>query len=160
MARVVSGGAEYVLAAEGARLRLTSSQVAGLSSLPLLIDLRPASLQAAVSPQLISVLGSAAARFPSVFGVRVVAYEWDQTGTFSLWTSAGWEAVLGDISAPGAITAIPGQLSALSVLRSALDFAHPAFGYVDMEDTSAPSVGGAPGLPSQVTSALLSTFAH
>jgi hypothetical protein len=160
MARVIRGGAEYVLAAQGASLRLSSSQAVSLSNLPLLLDLRPASLHTAVSPQLISVLGSAAARFPSVFGVQVVAYEWDQTGTFSVWTSAGWEAVLGDLNNPGAITAIPGQLSALSVLRSALDFSHPAFCCVDLEDTSAPSVGGAPGLPSHVTSALLSTFGH
>jgi len=69
------------------------------------------------------------------------------------------EAVLGDLSTPGAITAIPGQLSALSVLRSALDFAHPTFGYVDLEDAAAPAVA-APGLPSEVSSALLSTFAH
>jgi hypothetical protein len=160
MARVLRGGAEYALAAQGASLRLTSSQAASLGSVPLLVDLRPTSLQTAVSAQLIDVLGSAAARFPSVFGVHVVAYEWDQTGSFSLWTSAGWEAVLGDINTPGAITAIPGQLSDLSVLRSALDFAHPTFGYVDLEDTSALAVGGTPGLPSQVSSALLSTLAH
>jgi hypothetical protein len=160
MARVLRGGAEYALAAQGASLRLTPAQAASLGSVPLLLDLRPISAQTAVSSQLMSVLGSAAARFPSVFDVHVVAYEWDQTGTFSLWTSAGWEAVLGDITAPGAITAIPGQLSALSVLRSALDFAHPTFGYVDLEDTAAPAVGGTPGLPSQVSSALLATFAH
>jgi hypothetical protein len=160
MARVLRGGAEYALAAQGASLRLTPSQAASLGSVPLLVDLRPTSQQTAVSSQLMSVLGSAASRFPSVFGVHVVAYEWDQTGTFALWTSAGWEAVLGDLTTPGAITAIPGQLSALSVLRSALDFAHPTFGYVDLEDTAAPAVGGTPGLPSQVSSALLSTFAH
>ena len=160
MARVLRGGAEYALAAQGASLRLTPSQAASLGSVPLLVDLRPTSLQTAVSARLMSVLGSAASRFPSVFGVHVVAYEWDQTGTFALWTSAGWEAVLGDLSTPGAITAIPGQLSALSVLRSALDFAHPTFGYVDLEDAAAPAVGGTPGLPSEVSSALLSTFAH
>ena len=160
MARVLRGGAEYALAAQGASLRLTPAQAADLGSVPLLLDLRPISAQTAVSSQLMSVLGSAAARFPSVFDVHVVAYEWDSTGTFSLWTSAGWEAVLGDITAPGAITAIPGQLSALSVLRSALDFAHPTFGYVDLEDTAAPAVGGTPGLPSQVSSALLATFAR
>ena len=160
MARVLRGGAEHALAAQGASLRLTPSQAASLGSVPLLVDLRPISLQTAVSSRLMSVLGSAASRFPSVFGVHVVAYEWDQTGTFALWTSAGWEAVLGDLSTPGAITAIPGQLSALSVLRSALDFAHPTFGYVDLEDAAAPAVGGTPGLPSEVSSALLSTFAH
>jgi len=158
MARVIRGGAEYVLAAQGASLRLTASQAANLGDVPLLLDLRPASLQTTVSPQLISVLGSAAARFPTVFGVHVVACEWDGTGTFSLWTSSGWEAVLGDINTPGAISAIPSQLSALSVLRSALDFAHPTFGYIDLEDVAAPAVGGTPGLPSQVSSALLSTF--
>jgi cell division protein FtsQ len=160
MARVLRGGAEYALAAQGASLRLTPAQAADLGSVPLLLDLRPISAQTAVSSQLMSVLGSAAARFPSVFDVHVVAYEWDSTGTFSLWTSAGWEAVLGDITTPGAITAIPGQLSALSVLRSALDFAHPTFGYVDLEDIAAPAVGGTPGLPSQVSSALLATFAR
>jgi cell division protein FtsQ len=160
MARVIRGGTEYALAAQGASLRLTPAQAASLGSVPLLLDLRPISAQTAVSSQLMSVLGSAAARFPSVFDVHVVAYEWDQTGAFSLWTSAGWEAVLGDITTPGAITAIPGQLSALSVLRSALDFDHPTFGYVDLEDTAAPAVGGTPGLPSQVSSALLATFAH
>jgi hypothetical protein len=165
MARVIRGGTEYALAAQGASLRLTPAQAAGLGGIPLLLDLRPNdlrpnSLQTTVSPQLMSVLASAAARFPTVFGVHVVAYEWDQTGTFSLWTSAGWEAVLGDINTPGAIAAIPGQLSALSVLRSALDFAHPTFGYVDLEDTAAPAVGGTPGLPSPVSSALLATFAH
>jgi cell division septal protein FtsQ len=154
MARVVRGGAEYVLASQGASLRLTEAQAAVLSSVPLLIDLRPAAIRTAVTPQLISVLGAAAANFPAVFGVRVVAYEWDQYGTFSLWTSAGWEAVLGDISVPGAISAIPGQLSALSVLRSAIDFAHPTFGYVDLENESAPTVGGTPGLPPQVSAAL------
>jgi hypothetical protein len=46
------------------------------------------------------------------------------------------------------------------VLRSALDFAHPTFGYVDLEDTAAPAVGGTPGLPSPVSSALLATLAH
>jgi hypothetical protein len=158
MARVVRGGSEYALAAQGATLRLTAAQAASLGSVPILVDLRPASLRTDPSPQLISVLGSAAARFPSIFDVQVVAYEWDATGTFSLWTSAGWEAVLGDITTPGAVTAIPGQLSALSVLRSALDFVHPTFGYVDLEDSSAPAVGGTPGLPSSVRSALLSTF--
>jgi hypothetical protein len=155
MARIIRGGAEYALAAQGASLRLTGTQAASLYNVPLLLDLRPSSIRTAVSAQLISVLGSAATHFPSVFGVRVVAYEWDASGTFSLWTSAGWQAVLGDISLPGAISAIPGQLSALSVLRSALNFAHPTFGYVDLQDPATPSVGGTPGLPSQVSSALL-----
>ncbi|MGP8160521.1 MAG: cell division protein FtsQ/DivIB [Candidatus Dormibacteria bacterium] len=160
MARVIRDGVEYALAAQGASLRLTGAQAASLYNVPLLLDLRPLSIRTAVTPQLISVLGSAASHFPSVFGVHVVAYEWDQTGTFSLWTSAGWQAVLGDISLPGAISAIPAQLSALSVLRSALSFTHPTFGYVDLEDPATPSVGGTPGLPSPVSSALLSALGH
>jgi len=114
MARVLRGGAEYALAAQGASLRLTPSQAESLGSVPLLLDFRPTSLQTAVSAQLVSVLGSAASRFPSVFGVHVVAYEWDQTGTFSLWTSAGWEAVFGDIRTGGgggrhSGAAVPGE---------------------------------------------------
>ncbi|MGO8686946.1 MAG: cell division protein FtsQ/DivIB [Candidatus Dormibacteria bacterium] len=160
MARVVRGGAEYVLAAQGASLRVTAAQAATLSDIPLLIDLRPAGIRTPVTAQLISVLGNAAHNFPAIFGVHVIAYEWDPYGTFSLWTSAGWEAVLGDISVPGAIAAIPGQLSALSVLRSALDFTHPGFGYVDLEDTSAPTVGGSPGLPAPVSGALTPALAR
>jgi hypothetical protein len=160
MARIIRGGAEYALAAQGASLRLTPAEAASLYTVPLLLDLRPASIRTAVSPQLIDVLGSAATHFPSVFKVRVVAYEWDASGTFSLWTSAGWQAVLGDISLPGAIGAIPGQLTALSVLRSALNFTHPTFGYVDLEDPATPSVGGTPGLPSQVSAALLQDLVH
>ena len=160
MARVIRDDAEYALAARGASLRLTAAQVAALATVPLLLDLRPPALRTAISPQLISVLGTAAAKFPSIFGVHVVAYEWDATGTFSLWTSAGWQAVLGDVGVPGAVAGIPGQLTALSVLRSALSFTHPTFGYVNLEDPSAPAVGGTPGLPSQVSGALLSTPAH
>ena len=160
MARVIRGDNEYALAARGASLRLTAAQAAALSTVPLLLDLRPPALRTSVSPELISVLGTAAANFPSIFGVHVVAYEWDATGTFSLWTSAGWQAVLGDIAVPGATAAIPTQLSALSVLRSALNFVHPTFGYVNLEDPSTPAVGGTPGLPSQVSSALLSAAGH
>jgi len=160
MARVIRGDNEYALAARGASLRLTAAQAAALSTVPLLLDLRPLGLRTSVSPELISVLGTAAANFPSIFGVHVVAYEWDATGTFSLWTSAGWQAVLGDVGVPGAVAGIPGQLTALSVLRSALSFTHPTFGYVNLEDPSAPAVGGTPGLPSQVSGALLSTPAH
>ena len=160
MARVIRDGAEYALAAQGASLRLSGAQVAALATVPLLLDLRPPALRTAISPQLIGALGTAAAKFPSVFGVRVVAYEWDATGTFSLWTSAGWQAVLGDLAVPGAVAAIPTQLSALSVLRSALDFVHPAFGYVNLEAPAAPAVGGTPGLPAEVSGALLAAVAH
>jgi len=68
--------------------------------------------------------------------------------------------VLGELAVPGAVAAIPTQLSALSVLRSALDFAHPAFGYVNLEAPAAPAVGGTPGLPAEVSGALLSAAGH
>jgi anaerobic selenocysteine-containing dehydrogenase len=160
MARVLRDGAQYALAARGASLRVTAAQAAALSGVPLLIDLRSPSLRTPVSAQLIAVLAATASRFPAVIGVRVVAYQWDAFGTFSIWTSAGWEAILGDVGAPGAITAVPGQLSALSVLRSALNFVHPTFGYVNLEDPSTPAVGGTPGLPSQVSAALLPALGH
>ena len=46
------------------------------------------------------------------------------------------------------------------MLRSALNFTHPTFGYVDLEDPSTPSVGGTPGLPSPVSGALLPALGH
>src|SRR4029077_16617058 len=56
-----------------------------------------------------------------------------------------WMAVLGRAAAPSEVAAIPGQIAALASLKGRLNFAHPDFGYVDLEDPSAPAVGGSPG---------------
>ncbi len=159
--RVVRGTAEYAVAADGASLRLTASQASELSAVPLIVDLRPARIRSPVSPELITLLGQAAARFPRVLGVHVVAYEWDAQGQLSIWTSAGWQAILGDVSGPAAVARVPAQLAALTTLRTDLDLtapAHPAngpsFGYVNLVDPSAPAVGGSPGLPAAVSAAL------
>jgi cell division septal protein FtsQ len=152
--RVLRGGAQFAVAANGASLQLTAAQARSVAGLPLLVDMRPAAARTPISAQLMGVLDSAGTNFPSVFGVQVIAYEWDANSSFSIWTSAGWRAILGDVDSTGAIAAVPGQLASLSALRTALDFVHPSFGYVDLEDPSAPAVGGSPGVPAQVLAAL------
>ncbi len=166
MIRVVRAGREYAVASDGAQLWLSSAQEEALSNVPLLIDLRPAALRTPMSASLADTLGRAALELPRLLGVRVVAYEWGAQAQLSLWTSAGWQAVLGDLSVPGALSAVPAQLGALSALRSDLDFSNPAhphvgrpFGYVNLADPAAPAVGGRPGIPGTVSAALTSTSA-
>jgi cell division protein FtsQ len=159
--RVLQGGVEYALASGGARLRLTPAQVARLSAVPILIDERPAALRTPVSVSLMSALHGAAATLTASLGVRAVAFDWAPSGELGIWTSAGWEAVLGDLSAPGALSALPAELSALAALRGDLDLSDPAhprtgpsFGYVNLVDPAAPAVGGTPGLPAAVSAVL------
>ncbi len=152
--RDLRDGAQFAVAANGASLRLTAAQSREVASLPLLVDLRPAVARTPISAQLMALLGTAGAHFPSIFGVQVIAYEWDANSSFSIWTSAGWRAILGEVDSPSAIASVPGQLASLSALRTDLDFASPNFGYVDLEDPSAPAVGGSPGVPAQVLAAL------
>jgi len=49
-----------------------------------------------------------------------------------------------------ALAAIPGQLAVLAALNGRLDLAHPAFGYVDLENPTAPAIGGHPGEPASL----------
>jgi cell division protein FtsQ len=161
MIRVVRAGSEYAVAPDGAELALSPAQISTLAAVPLLVDMRPPSLRSPITAQLIDALGRVAAELPQMLGVRVIAYEWDAQAQLSVWTSAGWRAVLGDLSLPGAVSAVPAQISALTALRSDLDFADPSrphpgprFGYVNLVDPEAPAVGGTPGVPSEVSAAL------
>jgi cell division protein FtsQ len=161
MVRVLRGGHEDAVAPDGSALALSPAQETALAGVPLLIDLRPAALRSPLSPQLLRALGEATAQLPRMLGVRVVAYEWDAQAQLSAWTSAGWRAILGDLSLPGSLSAVPAQLAALSALRSDLDFANPAqprfgprFGYVNLVEAGSPAVGGTAGLPAEVSAAL------
>lgn len=154
MVRVRSDGHDIYYAENGTSLDGRTASAGAPQGIPLLIDERSAASRVAVSPKLIQILGSAGVNFPTIFGVTVVAYEWDPDGRFSVWTSSGWRAILGHVQTDAAVCSVPDQLSALSALRGTLDFAHPKFGYVDLEDAAAPAVGGAPGLPPRVQSAL------
>jgi hypothetical protein len=72
----------------------------------------------------------------------------------SAWSSTGWEAVFGALDSGDALAALPEQLAVLAALKGRLDFMHPSFGYVDLENPAAPAIGGKPGEPATVKSAL------
>jgi hypothetical protein len=162
IALLVRGGTAYALAADGATQALTSAaQRSQMKGMPALVDLRPAALRTPVTSALVGALIGAAQQVSSALGVRMVAAEWDQSGQVSLWAASGWRAVLGDLSVPGALAAVPGQVAALVALKGTLDFADPAhptsgpaFGYVELEDPATPAVGGVPGLPAAITAAV------
>jgi hypothetical protein len=155
MVRVRRDGHDIFYAENGAGLDLSNARAGAASGIPLLIDDRPAAMRVPVPASLIQVLGGAARNFPSIFGTPVVAYQWEADGRFSVWAGSGWRAILGHVETDAAIAAVAGQLAALSTLRSALNFAHPDFGYVDLENSSAPAVGGTPGLTDEIRAALL-----
>ena len=156
--RVRRGGVDSLIAASGATMPVTTTAFAAIIAVPSLLDDRAGSAQP-LSPELIQDLAAIAQHFPAVFGCQVVAYQWGVDDILSLWTSAGWKGVLGHLDTQDALTALPAQLSALAALRGSLDMVHPRFGYIDLEDPSAPSVGGAPGLPAEVEAAVLAEAA-
>jgi hypothetical protein len=48
------------------------------------------------------------------------------------------------------VAAVPGQLEVLAALKGRVDFSHPTFGYVDLENPSNPALGGTPGEPASL----------
>ena len=104
---------------------------------------------------LIQLLGSIARHFPALFGCSVAAYLWGADDVVSLWTSSGWRAVLGHLDTENAMRALPAQIETLAALKGQLNFVKPTFGYVDVEAPADPVSGGHPGIPAEVTAALL-----
>ena len=156
--RIRRAGVDTLLAANGATMPVTATAVSLTIAAPPLLDGRAGSQQP-MSPALIQDLATIAQHFPAVFGCQVAAYQWGVDDILSLWTSTGWKVVLGHLDTQDALAALPAQLAALASLRGAVDMLHPAFGYVDLEDPSAPAVGGAPGLPADVQAAVLAETA-
>ena len=156
--RVRRDGQDTLIATDGATMPVTATGAAMTIAAPPLLDGRAGSTQP-LSPLLIQDLATIAQHFPAVFGCHVAAYQWGVDDILSLWTSSGWKAVLGHLDTQDALAALPAQLAALAALRGSVDLVHPAFGYVDLEDPSAPSVGGAPGLPADVQAAVLAEAA-
>lgn len=152
--RMRQSGGDVLVAPNGATMDATQVNPQIVGNVPLLIDDRPAPLASTVSPELVVFLGQAAANFPAIFGTKIVAERWDENGIFSIWTSAGWQAVLGHIDTDSEISGIPAQLSALASLRSAVNFQSPSFGYVDLENVTEPALGGKPGVDPAVTAEL------
>ena len=156
--RLRRGGQDTLIATNGATMPVTATAIATTIAAPPLLDGRAGSTQP-LTPTLVQDLATIAQRFPAVFGCQLAAYQWGVDDILSLWTSTGWKAVLGHLDTEDALKALPAQLSALAALRGSLDMVHPAFGYIDLEDPSAPAVGGAPGLPADVQAAVLAETA-
>ncbi len=154
MLRIRRDGADTLVASDGATLPGVDATPAARIGIPVLIDDRAGSPQA-VNPTLVQMLGSVAQRFPGVFGCSVAAFLWGADDVVSLWTSAGWRAVLGHLDTEDALAALPTQIETLAALKGQLNFVKPAFGYVDVEAAAYPVTGGAPGLPAEVTEALM-----
>ena len=156
--RIRRDGVDTLLAANGATMPIGGTARAVTIAAPPLLDGRAGSQQP-LSPALIQDLATIVQHFASVFGCQVAAYQWGVDDILSLWTSAGWKVVLGHLDTQDALAALPAQLAALAALRGSVDMVHPAFGYIDLEDPSAPAVGGAPGLPADVRAAVLAETA-
>ena len=152
--RIRRDGGDTLVAANGATLPGIDATPAARSGIPVLIDDRAGSPQP-LNPQLVAMLGAIAQRFPAVFGCSVAAYLWGSDDVVSLWTSSGWRAVLGPLDTELALQALPKQIETMAALKGKLDYAKPAFGYLDIESPADPVIGGRPGLPAEVVAALL-----
>lgn len=152
--RVRRDGTDTLVATNGATLPGIDATPAASAGVPVLIDDRAGSPQP-LDPQLVQMLSTIAQRFPSVFGCSVAAYLWGADDVVSIWTSAGWRAVLGPLDSEEALQALPKQIETLAALKGRLSFAHPTFGYLDVELPGNPVSGGSPGLPAEVRAALL-----
>ncbi len=137
------------VAANGATVPFTQSTAAARKDVPLLLDYRPGTQQPLLS-RLADLLASASQRWPSVFGCSVSAFVVSNSNVLSVWSSTGWQAILGPLDSNDALAAIPGQLSVLAALKGRLDFSNPTFGYVDLENPATPAIGGHPGLPASL----------
>ncbi|MDQ6857351.1 MAG: FtsQ-type POTRA domain-containing protein, partial [Candidatus Dormibacteraeota bacterium] len=121
------------VAANGATLPFTQSTSSVRGNVPLLLDYRPGAQQPLI-PGLADLLASAAQRWLSVYGCSVDAFVVSNSNILSAWSSTGWQAIFGALDSSEAVAAIPGQLAVLAALKGRIDFGHPAFGYVDLEN--------------------------
>jgi cell division septal protein FtsQ len=143
------GAQSTFVAANGATLPFTQSTASARKGLPLLLDYRPGTQRALLSG-LADLLASAAQRWPSVYGCGVDAFVISNSNILSAWCSTGWQAVFGTLDSTEAMAAIPGQLAVLAALNGHLNFVHPRFGYVDLENPASPAIGGHPGEPASL----------
>jgi hypothetical protein len=142
-----------LVAADGATLRTDHSTTAPPNGVAVLLDQRTGAQQPLIAGAA-DLLASAASRWATVFGCKLDAFVLSSSNVLSAWCSSGWQAVFGALDSNDALAAIPGQLAALAALTGRVDLAHPAFGYVDLENASSPAIGGHPGEPAWVAAAV------
>jgi hypothetical protein len=154
--RIRRDGTDTLVASEGATLPGIDATPTARSGIPVLIDDRAGTPQP-LDPVLVQMLSSISQRFPSVFGCSVAAFLWGADDVVSIWASTGWRAVLGDLDTDAALQALPAEIETLAALKglATLNFVKPTFGYIDVEAPADPVSGGHPGLPAEVTAALL-----
>lgn len=147
------GTHELAIADDGSLLDLGRVAVPAPPGVPLLVDSRPqlaaarigGGSDASIDSLLVRTLVITSQRFPAVFGIAVDHFEWQPDGLFAIVTTSGWRAILGHMLTDDDIAAVPDQLAALVSLKGKIDFVHPTYGYVDLEDPGQPAVGGKPG---------------
>lgn len=147
------GDSASFVAADGATLAVTPSTRSTRAGIPVLLDYRPGA-QRPLLAGLADLLATSSARWQAVFGCTVDAFVVSNSNVLSAWSSTGWQVVFGALDSSDAVAAVPGQLAVLAALEGRLNFRHPGFGYVDVENPSTPTVGGHPGEPASVRSAL------
>lgn len=142
-----AAGRDLLVSAGGATLPLASARAGVARGIPLVSDERAeaGNLRVADDTALMRLLAASAQRFPALFGCAVTVFRWSSDGLFTISTSAGWRAVIGHLDTRADVAALPEQLTALLSLKPALDFVHPKFGYIDVENPLTPVVGGIPG---------------
>jgi hypothetical protein len=141
------GTTSVLVAGGGATVDRRSVRATALPPVPVLIDERAASTgdPPPLDDSLVRLLPAIADGFPGMVGCAVADFRWQADGRLVVDSACRWSAVLGRAAAPAEVAAIPRQIAALASLKGRLNFAHPDFGYVDLEDASAPAVGGSPG---------------
>ena len=137
------------VASNGATLPLTAATRGARAGVPLLLDYRSGAQQP-LPAGLTDVLASAAQRWPATFGCNLDAFVISASNVLSSWCSSGWQAVFGAMDGTDAVAAIPAQLEVLAALKGKVDFSHPSFGYVDLENPNTPTLGGHPGEPASL----------
>ncbi|HEY7928143.1 MAG TPA: FtsQ-type POTRA domain-containing protein [Candidatus Dormibacteraeota bacterium] len=145
------GSDSTFVAANGATLGFTQSRAAARPGVPLLLDYRPGGQQQ-LGSGFAEILASAAQRWKATFGCSLDAYVISSSNVFSAWCGTGWQAVFGSLDSSDAVAAVPGQLEVLAALKGKVNFVSPAFGYVNLENPSAPAIGGKPGEPAALLS--------
>ncbi len=141
--RIEHGTSYQVVAADGTYLSISRAQFLSLH-LPLVSDQRQGVQRFTLPSSTVAVLHSIALAFPGTTGCQVAQFLWNSSGVVTVDTSCGWGAVLGRLNTDSQIAQVSQQMDALAALRTHLDFAHPSFVYINLEDPSSPAVGGSP----------------
>ncbi len=146
---VQRGDSNVLVAAGGATVDRRSVRDSALPEVPVLIDERAAAAgdPPPLDESLVRLLPAIAAGFPGAVGCAVADFRWQPDGRLTIESACRWTAILGRVADPAAVAAIPEQIAALAALKGRLNFGHPDFGYIDLEDPTTPAVGGTPGQP-------------